>query len=302
MRFIFTGLLLSYFSVSAQTNQSASFSVKQLPLPSSLQKQVCISGITYLDSKLFLTSERCPLILRIDTSANAVDTIINTKIAQEFEMEGITAYKGNLYLISENISGIYQLNKNDGNLIPIPTSAPLPQKLKSGDGMEGIAANELKDRFYLLRERNERGRASQLFTYKIEHEQAGLISLIYLSVTELPLENADWRYSDIFYDSTNARLLCLKSYSKGKTRKHRIDVIDIDVDGNIKAGTIKTFMAEGFSAITSEGKDNRNSLNFEGITLDPQGNIYIISDNTSGQADCNATAKEKTVLLKLIKN
>jgi uncharacterized protein YjiK len=302
MRFFFASLLFSYISVSAQTNQSNNFIVKQLLLPNALQQQVCISGMTYMDNKLFLASERCPLVLRMDTSVNAVDTTINTKIAQEFEMEGITTYRGNLYLISESIVGIYRLNAKDGSLISIPTSTPLPQKLKSGDGMEGIAANELKNKFYLLRERNEKGTASQVLTYKIEQAPTGLISLIYLATTELPLENTDWRYSDICYDSTNARLLCLKSYSKGKTRKHLIDAIAIDADGYIKAETIKTIVAEGFSAITSEGKNNRISLNFEGITLDQQGNIYIISDNTSGQADCNAAAKEKTVLLKLVKN
>ena len=46
-----------------------------------------------------------------------------------------------------------------------------------------------------------------------------------------------------------------------------------------------------------------NELNkrLEGITVDKDGNIWIVSDNTSGKAACDEPAKEKTILLQLIK-
>ena len=42
-------------------------------------------------------------------------------------------------------------------------------------------------------------------------------------------------------------------------------------------------------------------MNLEGITLDNGGNIFIISDNTSGKAKCDLPSKEKTILLELKK-
>jgi len=42
-------------------------------------------------------------------------------------------------------------------------------------------------------------------------------------------------------------------------------------------------------------------MNLEGITVDSNGTIYIISDNTSGKAICDQPAKEKTILLELKK-
>ncbi len=42
-------------------------------------------------------------------------------------------------------------------------------------------------------------------------------------------------------------------------------------------------------------------MNLEGTTVDKDGNIWIVSDNTSGKAACDQPAKEKTILLQLIK-
>ena len=42
-------------------------------------------------------------------------------------------------------------------------------------------------------------------------------------------------------------------------------------------------------------------MNLEGITIDEAGNIFLVSDNTSGKAQCDQPAKEKTILLELRK-
>jgi uncharacterized protein YjiK len=286
----------------AQPHPPIDFVVNHIPLPEAMHKQVCISGIKYFDHKLFLASERCPVIIAADPATGNIVFTINTKPTQNFEMEGITSYKGKLYLISENTVAVYEVNMSDGILLPVVTSLPLPPKSKSGDGMEGIAANEKNNKFYLLRERNDDMSKSQILTFTVEHKpEKPTITLAYQSTIEFPLENPQWRYSDICYDSTNTRLLCLKSFSKGKTRKQFIESVNIDSSGNLLPATLQNIPVENFSETSNKYKDQRYSMNLEGITVDEQGNIFLVSDNTSGQADCDRPSKEKTILFKLVK-
>jgi uncharacterized protein YjiK len=305
MRSLVSSLLsfLLFTQAYSQTAfQPAGFTISHMPLPETMNKQICISGIKYFNNKLFLASERCPVIIVADPVTGNIISSINTKPQQNFEMEGMTSYKGKLYLISENTVAVYEVNMGDGILLPVATSLPLPPKSKSGDGMEGIAANEKNNKFYLLRERNDDMSKSQILVFTVA-EKAGNenIDLVYQSTIELPLENPQWRYSDICYDSTNERLLCLKSFSKGKTRKQFIESVNVDSAGNLLPATLQNIPVENFSEISNKYKDERYSMNLEGVTVDDQGNLFLVSDNTSGQADCERPSKEKTILFKLVK-
>ena len=80
-----------------------------------------------------------------------------------------------------------------------------------------------------------------------------------------------------------------------------IESIDIDEEGNLSATSLKNIPVENFSEISNQFKDQDYSMNLEGITVDSNGTIYIISDNTSGKALCDQPAKEKTILLELKK-
>jgi hypothetical protein len=102
-------------------------------------------------------------------------------------------------------------------------------------------------------------------------------------------------------DNDNTRLLCLKSYSKGKFRQQYLESIDIDGAGNLLPGTRKTVPVENFTDASNAYKTQDYSMNLEGVTIDNNGTIYIISDNTSGKASCDLEAKEKTILLHLKK-
>jgi uncharacterized protein YjiK len=267
-----------------------------------MDKQVCISGMKFFENKLYCASERCPLIIATDPASGATIKTIHTQVPQEFEMEGMTSYKGRLYGISENIVAVYEIDPVTGQTKQVHLSIDLPGKSKSGDGMEGIAANEPKNKFYLLRERNERMTAAQLYTFTIEPaSDDNTFSLHFDNMIELPLENPQWRYSDICYERENNRLLCLKSFSKGKLRQQYIEALSIDKGGNPDLSSLKNVPVENFSGISNEYKDQGYSMNLEGITIDSDGNIYVISDNTSGKARCELPAKEKTILLRLDK-
>mgnify|MGYP000855400527 CR=1 FL=1 len=288
------------FNTVAQPPQLFMYGINNVPLPAELDKQVCISGMKYLNGKLYMASERCPVVFAFDPETKTVSHSISIQVPQNFEMEGMTSYKGNLFLVSENVAAIYSVDPKSGDTKPVQTSIPLPAKSKSGDGMEGIAANEKDHKFYVLRERNEDMSRSQIYTFAIEvNSDSSSISLRYESMIELPLENPQWRYSDICVDSENGKLICLKSFSKGKLRKQFIESIDIDSSGNLSFASLKNIPVENFSETSNQYKDQDYSMNLEGITLDKDGNIWIISDNTSGKAQCDMVAKEKTILLQL---
>lgn len=281
---------------------SLPYQIHQVPLPDAMNKQVCISGIKYMEGKLYFASERCPMIIVTDPATGTITQTIPTSIGQEFEMEGLTSYKNKLYSVSEQLVAVYEIDPATGHSRQLSTSVPLPPKSKSGDGMEGIAANETNNKFYILRERNENMTFAQIWTFSIEPgSEDNSFSLKYESMIELPLQNPQWRYSDICYDKENDRLLCLKSYSKGKLRQQFIEAVEIDKNGNLQKETLKDLNIERFSQISNEYKDQDFSMNLEGITVDKDGNIWIVSDNTSGKAACDEPAKEKTILLQLIK-
>lgn len=302
MRTTFFFLLFSFCMAGAiaQPSHPSSYLVDNIALPESMNNQVCISGIKSLNNKLYFASERCPVIYEFDPESKTISNKIDLQVPQNFEMEGLTAYKGKLYLISENIAAVYEVNIKTNELKQVSTSIPLPPKSKQGDGTEGIAANEKNNKFYILRERNEKMTNSQIYTYSIQPGQGDSpISLNYESTIELPLDNAQWRYSDITVDNENGKLICLKSYSKGKTRQQFLESLDIDSNGNLSAASLKNIPVENFTETSALYKDEDFSMNLEGVTLDTAGNFYIISDNTSGRAMCAEVALEKTILLKL---
>lgn len=299
----FTTLFIICFIVTiAQPPQVPLYGVNNVALPESMNKQVCISGMKYLDGKLYFASERCPAIFAFDPESKTITNTIDLQVPQNFEMEGLTSYKGKLYLVSENVAAVYEVNPATSELKQVQTTVPLPPKSKSGDGTEGIAANEKNNKFYILRERNEEMTMSQIFTYSIEAgDENSPIILKYESTIELPLENPQWRYSDICVDTENNRLICLKSYSKGKLRQQFLEAVDIDANGNISTTTLKNIPVENFTETSNMYKNDDYSMNLEGITVDAVGTIYIISDNTSGKAMCDEIAREKTILLELKK-
>mgnify|MGYP001236016013 CR=1 FL=1 len=300
--YLLVAAVFAFLTLPAQPPMLTMYSINQIPLPGEMHKQVCISGLKYMDGKLYFASERCPVIIAADPATGAIDRTIPISVPQFFEMEGMTSCRGKLYMVSENIAAVYEINPATGATSVVQTSTALPPKSKHGDGMEGIAASEKHNKFYLLRERNEERTRTEIMTFRIEQaDEKSPVSLVYESTIELPLENPQWRYSDICMDAENNRLLCLKSYSKGRFRQQFLESIDIDAAGQLSATTLKSIPVEKFSEISNVYKDQDYSMNLEGIRGDDEGNIFIVSDNNSGKAECDLPAKEKTILLELRK-
>ncbi len=301
-RFFSLFLFCSFINIPLQPFQPPRYSISNIPLPAAMNNQVSMSGINYMDGKLYFASERCPMIVVAEPASGTLVKTIPLHVPKDFEMEGMTSYKNKLYLVSENLVAIYEVNPANGEVRSVKTSVALPPKSKNGDGMEGIAANAVNQKFYLLRERNEERTASEIYIFNIEKGMNnGVPVLQYESKIILPLKNHQWRYSDICFDEKSSRLLCLKSYSKGKLRQQYLESIDIDNDGKLSVSSLIDIPVDKFSGISNEYKDQDYSMNLEGITIDEAGNIFIVSDNTSGKTKCDLPAKEKTILLELRK-
>ena len=293
---------VSFIRLQAQPPQAFTYTLDNINLPADLNKQVCVSGMKFYNDQLYLASERCPKIIVFDPVKAVISRVIDIQVPQKFEMEGLTSYKDKLYAISENVAAVYEINIQTGAIKQVTTSISLPPKSKDGDGMEGIAANEKSNKFYLLRERDGNMSHSQLYTFNIEPgNENSQIVLKNESMIELPLENSQWRYSDICVDSEKSRLLCLKSYAKGKFRRQYLESIDIDASGKLLSETLKNIPVDNFTDASNAYKTQNYSMNLEGLTISSNGTIYIISDNTSGKANCEMPAKEKTILLELKK-
>lgn len=294
--------VVSYITTIAQPPQVQSYTLSNINLPKDLNKQVCISGMKSFNGQLYFASERCPQVIVFDPVKGVISRTIEINVPQQYEMEGLTSYKDKLYAISENIAAVYEINIQTGGIKTIEIADVLPPKSKDGDGMEGIAANEKNKKFYLLRERDDDMSHSQIYTYSVEPgNQNSPVILKNESMIELPLDNPQWRYSDICVDMGNSRLLCLKSYSKGKLRQQFLESIAIDATGKLLPETLTNIPVENFTETSNNYKSQQYSMNLEGITIDNNGTIYIISDNTSGKANCELPAKEKTILLELKK-
>lgn len=294
--------LFSYVTIAAQPPQVQTYNLENINLPAELNKQVCISGLKSYNGQLYFASERCPSIIVFDPVKEVISSTINLNVPQIFEMEGMTSYKDKLYLVSENVAAVYEVTMATGAVKTIQTSITLPAKSKDGDGMEGIAANEKNNKFYLLRERDDNMSHSQVYTFTVEPGNEGSpIILKNESMIELPLENPQWRYSDICVDIENSRLLCLKSYAKGKFRQQYLESMIIDANGKLLLETLQNIPVDNFTDASNAYKTQDYSMNLEGVTVDSNGTIYIISDNTSGKANCDMVAKEKTILLQLKK-
>ncbi|MEZ5033683.1 MAG: SdiA-regulated domain-containing protein [Chitinophagaceae bacterium] len=296
-------LLFSLFSISIahaqlQEIKLTSYEISSITLPSELNNEVSISGMKYFNGNLYLASERCPEIFVVNPADGKVKVKLQLSMPHRFENEAITSYGNHLYIVSESDVAVYEVNPTTAALREIQTSIPLPPKSKHGDGMEGIAGNEKQHKMYLLRERNNERTNAEIYTFNVTKKN-GTTYLNILSKIDIPLESNDWRYSDICFDQINNRLLCLKSFSGKKTRRHFIEAFDLDSEGSLIKGSLHQISSSPFSSLQKQFGDDGFSVNMEGLTMDDEGNIYVVSDNTSGKAHCNRKSKEKTLLLRL---
>src|SRR5687768_16120803 len=113
---IVLALCLTCFSaLIAQPPRVPLYSIHNVPVPDEFNKQVCISGLTFDNNTLYFASERCPVIFACDPATNKINKTIHLKVPLYFEMEGLTSFKGKLYLVSESIANVYEVDSETGS-------------------------------------------------------------------------------------------------------------------------------------------------------------------------------------------
>jgi uncharacterized protein YjiK len=268
------------------------------------KKQVSISSICYKDGIFYLPSENCGSIFLIDKAGHSIGTRLIKTMANDFEIEGITVFKGSFFAVSEVAPTVFRINMSNSTLNKIQLPIILPSKTgDGGDGVEGIAANEKQNKLYLLLERKtEQARTyAVVYTFEIQMTEAGdSIELFEGRTDTILLESKSWRYSDIYFDNTASVLYLLKS----KKGAYAIETIKADSNGYIIPTTRQVLITD---ALTTEanrwsGPDFNYSNNLEGLTMDNEGNLYIVSDNCVGKPTCREEDKAKTLFIKVSKH
>ena len=82
---------------------------------------------------------------------------------------------------------------------------------------------------------------------------------------------------------------------------YKIEAILIDTQGYLLPGTKSVLPIAGLSATANHYFDStpKYSSNLEGLVMDKDGAIYVISDNKNGNCRCNTDATQKTLMLEI---
>ncbi len=134
-----------------------------------------------------------------------------------------------------------------------------------------------------------------LFSFKMKTSN-GVTKLFYQSTDTLRLEDQRWRFTDMVYHKGS---LYLMSSIVGSYGIERIKMNNGKLDMASRATVIdKSILSSRINSI-----DSTHNSNMEGMVLDDQGSIYLVSDNVWGPYACNDTKlPKKTLLLKLTKH
>ncbi len=259
-------------------------------------KEISASGIIYNKGIFYIALERCSAILKINSENKDSSQIIDVKTKDCSQIEGITIWEDNLYSIDEYNKIVYKTNleTKKTDIINLFKDAYNIYKQGENDGYEGIAYNEKNQVFYLLVERVKKDTCAYIFTAKISKDEKKLIPAFKRkNKFPLMLENVEWRYTDIYYDSEKSRILALKT----KFGTYHIDVIPIDTMGKPLFKETKKLMdiSDTINAYTKK----KYSSNIEGITMDEKDRIFVISDNVTGAASCITKADSITLFLRI---
>lgn len=317
---IFAFLVLPVI-VSAQ-----GYTIEKVELGPAFSKELSISGIAYAQGKLYMAGERpCPDGYRMyevisGNSEGGRKKWIHGLENETLEIEGVTYLDGSWYIVSETRVGLFRLQKKDEVWSAVEINIPNKNELGAvddGHGLEGIAINKSSSQLYLLFERRKNAKTgnyySVIYRYTIRWDAAGetINTIIFADSCHIDLEDEFSRYCDIYYDSDKRRLIGIKSYFKPKalqgnnsdTGRYSVKGFSIDSIGKITDPlhpvdlVTAQLLTDSVSAYSS---NNKYSSNLEGVTMDENGSIYLVSDNKLGKVNCCAdAAKGRTLLLKL---
>jgi len=263
-----------------------------IQLPKGLDGAVQISGMALRNDSVFMPLEKCGQLFRGKLSGNSVSGEL-ISLDHKRQTEGVSYYNDFFYFSDDARSTIYQYNAAFQLTARLPIRLVNHEGINGTRGFEGIAV--VNDSiFLLLLEKKARAQVSVLYKGILKSGEISIAKKKYI-----PLEQGT-RYCDLYYRNGRLYLLWSMDYPEDrKTNQYEIRYLDLDHDLNfLKADTLHP---ELYLSLTLPVRDKYHDFdtNIEGITMDAEGNFYIISDNC--QCECEGVAEKKTLFMKFMK-
>ncbi len=251
------------------------------------------SGMVASDFTLYITSEKYHRLLRID--AKSLDAeVLDLAVPKHSELEGVTLLDGKALLCDEAHAAVLAVDidsvSSHGRHGAVELGLHGIEVAGGKVGLEGITAvNDGSHRVFLLLERSgneSEGCTSTVFPMRRSED--------HLEVAGTPLyvalEDCNWRLTALQW--WKGSLFALKTRYPGT----RYEVVVVDtVTGELTKVLELTDILNG---VRREGWGN----NVEGLTITPDGALWLLSDNAvTGVIDDDTppVAQDKTLLMRI---
>lgn len=227
------------------------------------------SGFAFTDGSMVATSEKYARLLFFDDGLEV--RVVTLGVPRHAELEGVAWHDGSLYLCDEAHAAVYRVELSPATRL-VPRLAAFELSIEGIDvvggkiGVEGIEVSRDGRYIHLLLERSgspETGCVSRLWLLRMDGDRLTAEG----TPVDLALEDCNWRLTGLAW--MGERLLGLKTQYPGE----RYEIVEIDrMTGAIDVVQDLTDYLRG---VRADGWGN----NVEGIAIDDEGALWLISDN-----------------------
>ena len=281
-----------------------------------------LSSVTKLNDSYYAVSEKCKLIFQFKIEADRikVDSVIylgnHPMWSDPVAIEGVATYGDQLIMIDEGTDAgaeayaklyTYDTKSSALNMIFVDGADKYLQGWTGNYGAEGIAVDETNDVLYVLNEKN-RTTDNAGFATLISYDIMGTNTIINLLPKDtLSIQLADGeRLSDLHYSRVSRKLHTIKvNYHERKGNseersKYEVCTLEFANDGDASVVDCKNFTKELITEIDYDGNTGyRTSTNIEGLVVDEDGSILIVSDNARTDKCCDENVMGESGMFKL---
>jgi hypothetical protein len=234
------------------------------------------SGLAFSGQYLWAPSEKYARLLAMDPGGAFRARVIELEVPRHAELEGLAWHDKRLYLCDEAHAAVYRVDVGNerellnGTKTKTLVAVELPLvgvEVAAGKiGVEGIEVAPDGSALYLLLERSgdaSAGCVSRI--WRLHMEKGRLVAEG--DPLDIALEDCNWRLTGLAW--MGERLLGLKTQYPGE----RYEIVEID--RTTGAVDVVQDLTDYLRGVRAEGWGN----NVEGIAIDDDGALWLISDN-----------------------
>lgn len=267
------------------------------PLEDTLNRPLEFSAMDIKHDSIFLLTENCSTLFFLNKETYKILGETSFKAADHSDLEGLSIHNNNAFITDEETNSLFYLNLKTDALTEI--AAPginKEQNLNHDFGLEGVEVNKTGDMLYILKELDKK-LESIVYCYRINHEN-GSVNISLSKTVTIKLDRK-YRYSDLALSADGKNLYMLRTRIGG----YYIDIVPLNSEEVPDKPTyhFNDFTTIDISSQTNDFAKQGYSSNLEGIAVDEDDSIYIISDNYNGRDNhCDdVVSHKKTLLIKV---